>query len=102
VWRGRLRGTDLLARYGGEEFSIVLTSTTIPRAKEVIDGLRETVPGDETVSAGIAQWDGSETVAELIGRADRALYEAKRTGRDRVMALPVDSARPHTAERPAG
>ena len=91
LWRERLRGTDLIARYGGEEFAIVLTATTLQRAKEVVDGLREAVPGGETVSAGIAQWDGSESGAELIARADRALYEAKRTGRDRSVALPVDS-----------
>jgi diguanylate cyclase (GGDEF)-like protein len=91
-WRQRLRGTDLIARYGGEEFAIVLTATTIPRALEVVDGLRESLPGDETVSAGIAEWDGEESGAELIARADRALYEAKRTGRDRAVALPVDPA----------
>ena len=91
-WRTVLRTSDTLARYGGEEFAIVLTATTIPRAKQVIEGLRSTVPSGETVSAGIAQWDGRETGDELVGRADRALYEAKRTGRDRTVALPVDSA----------
>jgi diguanylate cyclase (GGDEF)-like protein len=96
-WRERLRGTDLIARYGGEEFAIVLTATTIPRAKEVVEGLRSTVPRGETVSAGIAQWDGSESALELIARADRALYEAKRNGRDRTVALPVDSATASTA-----
>ena len=93
LWRQRLRGTDLIARYGGEEFAIVLTATTISRAQEVVEGLRESVPDAETVSGGIAQWDGRESGAELIARADRALYEAKRTGRDRSVALPVDSTR---------
>jgi diguanylate cyclase (GGDEF)-like protein len=92
LWRERLRGTDLIARYGGEEFALVLTATTVPRGREVVDGLRESVPGGETVSAGIAQWDGSESGAELIARADRALYEAKRSGRDRTVALPMDGA----------
>jgi diguanylate cyclase (GGDEF)-like protein len=92
MWRARLRGTDLLARYGGEEFAIVLTATSIPRAREVIEGLRETVPGIETVSAGIAEWDGEESGASLVGRADHALYEAKRTGRDRIVAVPVGAA----------
>jgi len=42
------------------------------------------MPDDQTVSAGIAQWDGSETAELLLGRADRALYTAKKTGRDRL------------------
>jgi diguanylate cyclase (GGDEF)-like protein len=92
LWRQRLRGTDLVARYGGEEFALVLTATTIPRAQEVIDGLRASVPRGETVSAGIAQWDGSESGAELTKRADRALYEAKRTGRDRAVPLHAEEA----------
>ena len=98
VWNARLRGTDLLARYGGEEFAIVLTATELERAAEVVEGLRETVPGDETVSAGIAEWDGSESGQLLIARADRALYEAKRTGRDRAVALPRDSLAPTRPE----
>jgi PleD family two-component response regulator len=52
----------------------------------VIESLRACVPREESVSAGIAQWDGSESGAELIARADRALYEAKRMGRDRTVA----------------
>ena len=96
-WRARLRGTDLLARYGGEEFAVVLTATTLGRAKEVIEGLRETVPSDETVSAGIAEWNGSESGSDLVGRADRALYEAKRTGRDRTVAMPLASPQPRPA-----
>jgi PleD family two-component response regulator len=44
------------------------------------------VPREETVSAGVAQWDGSESALELLCRADGALYQAKRTGRDRAVA----------------
>ncbi len=94
IWRQRLRVTDLLARYGGEEFAAVLTATTIPRAESVIEGLRESTPRGETVSAGIAQWDGHESGAELIARADRALYEAKRTGRDRTVSMPAEPVEP--------
>ena len=46
------------------------------------------MPRDETVSAGIAQWDGAESSLELIARADSALYEAKRSGRDRTVLAP--------------
>ena len=43
------------------------------------------MPLDETVSAGVAQWDGVESGPELFARADRALYAAKRAGRDRTV-----------------
>jgi diguanylate cyclase (GGDEF)-like protein len=85
VWSERLRSTDLLVRYGGEEFAVLLTNTTAPQAAEVIEGLRAAVVGGETVSGGIAEWDRSESGVGLIARADRALYEAKRTGRDRTV-----------------
>jgi diguanylate cyclase (GGDEF)-like protein len=89
LWRERLRATDLIARYGGEEFSVLLSATSMGQAREVIETLRESVPRDETTSAGIAEWDRSESGTELVARADRALYEAKRTGRDRAVADPV-------------
>ena len=44
------------------------------------------MPGDQTVSAGVVCWNGRETAEELVGRADAALYEAKRMGRDRLVA----------------
>jgi diguanylate cyclase (GGDEF)-like protein len=86
VWRTRLRSADLIARYGGEEFAVLLTATDTAQSREVVETLRNSVPFDETVSAGIAQWDGTESGAELFARADAALYEAKRSGRDRTVA----------------
>jgi diguanylate cyclase (GGDEF)-like protein len=91
LWRRSLRATDLIARYGGEEFAVLLTATSMPRAREVVEGLRRSVPRGETVSAGVAEWDRSETGVELVARADRALYEAKRAGRDRTVALPGET-----------
>jgi diguanylate cyclase (GGDEF)-like protein len=85
LWRARLRSADLIARYGGEEFALLLTATDAFQAQQVVETLRDCVPLDETVSAGIAQWDGSESEAELFARADAALYEAKRSGRDRTL-----------------
>jgi len=89
MWRERLRAADMIARYGGEEFAVLLTATAMPRAREVVESLRGSVPRTETVSAGIAEWDRSESGPELVSRADRALYEAKRTGRDRAVAMPA-------------
>jgi diguanylate cyclase (GGDEF)-like protein len=85
LWRRRLRSADLIARYGGEEFAVLLTETDIVQARELVETLRACVPREETVSAGIAQWDGVESGAELFARADHALYEAKRLGRNRTV-----------------
>jgi diguanylate cyclase (GGDEF)-like protein len=85
VWRARLRATDLLVRYGGEEFAVLLAGTDLDEASDVIEGLRSVVAGGETVSAGLAQWDGVETGRELVARADAALYRAKAGGRDRIV-----------------
>jgi diguanylate cyclase (GGDEF)-like protein len=88
LWRTRLRAADLIARYGGEEFAVLPTATDASQAHQVIETLRACVPREETVSAGIAQWDGIEAGAELFARADGALYEAKRLGRDRAVQSP--------------
>jgi diguanylate cyclase (GGDEF)-like protein len=85
LWRERLRNADLIARYGGEEFAVLLTGTDVSQARGVVEKLRACVPRTETVSAGIAQWDGVESGAELVARADRAMYEAKRQGRNRTV-----------------
>jgi diguanylate cyclase (GGDEF)-like protein len=86
-WRARLRSADLIARHGGEEFAVLLTATDAHQAQDVIETLRACVPSEETVSAGVAQWDGVESAAELLVRVDRALYEAKRNGRNRTIAI---------------
>ena len=96
VLRERLRSADLVARYGGEEFIVILEDCALPEAVRVADEIRRglaarTVPGADgqplhaTVSAGCAVIDPADPTREgLIGRADSALFAAKRAGRNQV------------------
>jgi len=86
TWRRALRQTDLVARYGGEEFSVLLPGCRLDQAMPLVNRLRVAVPGEQTCSAGVACWDGSETPESLTARADAALFEAKRRGRNRIVA----------------
>jgi diguanylate cyclase (GGDEF)-like protein len=84
AWSRELRGTDVLARYGGDEFVVVLRACTLKDAVSVLDKLRRATPAKQTVSIGIAQWDGVEDQQALVRRVDKALYAAKSSGRDRL------------------
>jgi diguanylate cyclase (GGDEF)-like protein len=102
--RRNVRKIDIVARYGGEEFCVVLPRVGKPEALEVAEKLRRAVaaaklPGPEgaltvTISIGVATLGiDADDVAGLIEKADAALYEAKRLGRDRVaMAVPAQRA----------
>jgi diguanylate cyclase len=84
-WRTRMRVVDTLGRYGGEEFALLLPGAGPDNVAPVVERLRAATPMGQTVSVGLAHWDGEETAGALIARADRALYEAKRGGRDRAV-----------------
>ena len=83
AWSAKLRTTDLLARFGGEEFTLAIPGCGEEPAFALVERLRAAMPPGVTCSAGIALWDGSEPPAQLLDRADRALYRAKESGRDR-------------------
>lgn len=86
AWLAQLRGGDLIARYGGDEFAAIIPAGPLEQAVAVVERLRESVPGVQTCSAGVACWDATESGAELFARADAALYAAKQRGRDRTVA----------------
>ncbi|MFI5912021.1 GGDEF domain-containing protein [Dactylosporangium sp. NPDC051541] len=84
MWQAHLRTVDTLARYGGEEFIVMLPDATREAAHEIIDRMRAATPLGQTFSAGVATLAPGEHSDELLARADAALYDAKRAGRDRV------------------
>ncbi len=84
-WDGELRGEDTIVRFGGEEFLVILPSCDPTDAAEIVERLRAATPDGLTCSAGLARWRPGESVDDLLGRADAALYEAKGAGRDRLI-----------------
>jgi diguanylate cyclase (GGDEF)-like protein len=91
AWRAELRPTDTLARYGGEEFVVLLHGDDLQVARRVVDRLRAAMPRGQFCSAGVARREPGEDAAALLGRADEALYEAKRAGRNRSSIAPMAS-----------
>ncbi|MGH6622553.1 MAG: GGDEF domain-containing protein [Burkholderiaceae bacterium] len=85
AWSRQLRPTDLIARYGGEEFSLLLPACDSDQAALLVDRMRGLVPDHQTFSAGIATWDQEESAPEVMQRADQALLQAKKAGRNRSM-----------------
>ncbi|MDZ4202605.1 MAG: GGDEF domain-containing protein [Gallionella sp.] len=88
---GAIRKVDTAVRWGGEEFAILLSNTPLAAAVGFCDRLRAAIERKVllngirmTVSLGVAEYDPEEDESSLLERADRALYNAKRKGRNRV------------------
>ncbi|MCU7905245.1 MAG: sensor domain-containing diguanylate cyclase [Candidatus Thiodiazotropha sp. (ex Epidulcina cf. delphinae)] len=98
ICRGSIRGQDLLARFGGEEFVILLPETDVGGARQLAERVCrsiEALPYESgvgkipiTISIGVSELEtGDCDYQEILLRADKALYEAKRQGRNRVIMM---------------
>jgi len=95
IVRENIRSSDVLSRWGGEEFVLLLSDTDIEGAQFTLNRVRlavqaaQVVGGPEalkmTVSIGVAEHIPGESLEMTLDRADKALYSAKRAGRNQVM-----------------
>ncbi|QWZ10055.1 bifunctional diguanylate cyclase/phosphodiesterase [Nocardioides panacis] len=85
AWTDLLEVDQLLARYGGEEFAVLFPGRTEDDAYTLLQRLHAVTPHGQTFSAGLALWDPTTEPAAVIGAADAAMYDAKRSGRNRVV-----------------
>lgn len=94
-----MRATDEFGRYGGEEFLVILLGETPESALTATERIRAAVAARNwsplapdlpvTLSAGIATHCKGESIEQVMHRADQALYQAKRAGRNTVVANPM-------------
>ncbi|MFQ5653238.1 MAG: GGDEF domain-containing protein, partial [Planctomycetota bacterium] len=108
--RGSVRESDLVCRFGGDEFVIILPATDLAAARRKADELHGAfdeypfsylkAPGCDrrrvrvTVSVGVTSTRGDDEPGKILTSADTALYQAKRTGRDRVVVFEPSDPEP--------
>ena len=91
VLKKSFRTSDHIIRWGGEEFIILLNKCSLELAVDLSERIRKNVEdysddevGKITISLGVATLQPNETIHELISRADSALYQSKRNGRNQL------------------
>jgi diguanylate cyclase len=98
IIKNSIKGSDFVARYGGEEFVVVFTGTGIGNAIRAAENVRSAIEktrfvlkkenqnlGTISVSIGLSEYRADEELETCLERADKALYQAKQTGRNRVI-----------------
>jgi diguanylate cyclase (GGDEF)-like protein len=90
----QIRKSDIAARFGGEEFLVLLPETDLNKAKKLTARLKTAIKSDSmlkkynlTVSGGITQYKKGDTKKRLKERVDKALYQAKKQGRNRFILV---------------
>lgn len=98
AFKKRLRSSDIVARFGGEEFIVAFIGVNLDTAKFIAEDLRKIVEKMKisinknkkikvTISIGVVEYNGESTLAELINKCDKAMYKAKKLGKNRVVSL---------------
>jgi len=94
VLKKQLRKSDVVSRFGGEEFFILLPETDLEKTKKLTSRLRKAINSDKilkkhgiTVSGGLTEYRKKDTKKSFKERADKALYKAKNSGRDRFVTI---------------
>ncbi|WP_375326952.1 PleD family two-component system response regulator [Candidatus Tisiphia endosymbiont of Nemotelus uliginosus] len=99
ILKSIFRVTDLIARYGGEEITVLLDDMTIQQAGDIAERARQKIECTDfkikppkktiktTISIGVAEYKNGETISSFIGRADKALYKAKKMKKNQVIML---------------
>lgn len=95
IIEAEIRTVDYVGRWGGEEFIVLLTNSELEAAETCCERIRLAIEKYDcsnfshglniTISAGISQFTGIESINELINNADAALYSAKQSGRNKVI-----------------
>ncbi|MGE0621945.1 MAG: diguanylate cyclase [Pseudomonadales bacterium] len=96
VLRRAFRSSDYLSRWGGDEFLVALTRTGISDARSVLERLRSEIAAstdlpEVSLSIGAAEWRPGTDLSSALKQADMALYEAKESGRNVLVAAPEES-----------
>ena len=94
ITKNSLRATDFIGRWGGEEFSFILNMVEYKNAALIAEKLCENIRKTDfgigeavTISVGLTEYQTNDNIDSIVKRADVALYQAKQTGKDRIVSV---------------